>query len=48
LKNLKRRLQVNWFFPYHEERENSEWKQMHQDMQLEEYYPKNKIGSENQ
>jgi len=48
LKSLKRRLQVNRFFPYHEERENSEWKQMRQDMQLEKYYPKNKMGNGNQ
>jgi len=48
LKSLKRRLQVNQFFPYHEERENSEWKQMRQDMQLEKYYPKNKMGNGNQ
>ena len=32
LKSLKRKLRVNWSSLYQEEKENSEWKQMHQYM----------------
>ena len=33
LKSLETRLQVNQFFLYRRNKENSEWKQMPQDMQ---------------
>jgi len=33
LKNLRKKLQVNWSFLYQKERENSEWRKMHQDIQ---------------
>ena len=34
LKNWRIRLQVNQYLYYLEEKENSEWRQIHQDMQL--------------
>jgi len=47
LKNSRKRLQVNRSFLYQEERDNSEWRQMHQDMQQEKYYPKKKMENGN-
>jgi len=47
LKNSRTRLQVNWYLLFQREKENLEWKQMFQNMQLEEFYLRNKRKSGN-
>ena len=43
-----KRSQVNIYLFYLEKKENSEWKQIYQDMPLEEFYSRNKKKNRNQ
>ena len=47
LKNSRTKLQVSWYLLFQREKENLEWKQMFQNMQLEEFYLRNKRKSGN-